>query len=125
MLSSKLHRSNFFFGETFLAVFSPSSQGSFAEIDPSGSQTSLFPILLFLDLKTDSMIPIMLPLLSREKYYSDFYRNQLKLVLLKFPVNTFLSMFGAGFISILTSTAGLESSSWKKMAILKNYHNLI
>lgn len=53
---------------------------------------------------TDSMMPIMLTSSIREEYYSDFHTNQFKFVLLKFVVNTFLSMFGAGFISIITSS---------------------
>lgn len=72
---------------------------------------------------TDSMIPIMLTASIIEKYYSNFYRNLLKLVLLKFLINTSLSMFGAGFISLLTSIAELETSSWKKTAMLKKYQN--
>ena len=84
---------------------------------------SLFLIALFLDPMTDSMTPCLLPLFVIEKHYSDFYRNQWKFLSWKFLVKTFITIFVAGFGSAVIPRVGLESFSWKEIAILKRYNN--
>lgn len=75
---------------------------------------TLFLIVLLLDPMRDPMTPCLLPSSTTEKYCSDFHRNQWKLGLFKFLVNTFMVIFIAGFGSLLTSRAGklqLEGNS--------------